>query len=289
MPDPEGEPGAPHRAQQQVRYVFAVGRCSGELEAAAAGLTGPSGAPVRMVDGAGLGALVCDVPAGMYDEAGLKAQLEDMERLETLARSHHDVVAAAYEHTTVLPLRLATVCLDDGRVSGMLAERSDEFEALLARLEGHVEWGVKVYADPREAAAGTAAESSGGAGAASGSPGRAYLQQRRRQRTTHRDTYRAAGAVAERVTELADGIATAKVAHRPQQGELAAGPGENTANDAYLVPASRGEDFRAAIGGIAEDVPGVRVEVTGPWAPYSFATPPSAPQPHAAGAADDGR
>ncbi|WP_079122617.1 GvpL/GvpF family gas vesicle protein [Streptomyces abyssalis] len=290
MPVPEGVPGAPQQAQEseQARYVFAVGRRGAPLDAAAAGLTGPSGAPVRTVEGAGLGALVSDVPAGMYDEAGLKAQLEDMERLETLARSHHDVVAAAYEHTTVLPMRLATVYLGDGRVSEMLAERGAEFEALLSRLEGHVEWGVKVYADPREAAAGAAGESSGGAGTASGSPGRAYLQQRRRQRSTHRDTYRAAGAVAERVTELADGVATAKVAHRPQQGELAAGPGENITNDAYLVPASRSEDFKAAIGGIAEDVPGVRVELTGPWAPYSFATPPSSPQPHATGTAGDG-
>lgn len=299
MADPQRDLEAPERqdsaeaanteapkAAEQVRYVFAVGR-SGRLEAAAAGLTGPSGAPVRTVDGAGLTALVSDVPAGMYDEAGLKAQLEDLERLEALARTHHGVVAAAYEHATVLPMRLATVYLDDERVSSMLSERREEFEALLSRLEGHVEWGVKVYADPREASAGPASEPSPGAGAASGSPGRAYLQQRRRQRSAHRDAYRAAGAVAERVAELAGEIASAKVAHRPQQGELAAGPGENIANDAYLVPDSRSEEFRAAVDGVAEDVPGVRVELTGPWAPYSFATPPSQPQNRAAGAAGD--
>ncbi|WP_070015008.1 GvpL/GvpF family gas vesicle protein [Streptomyces nanshensis] len=144
---------------------------------------------------------------------------------------------------------------------------------------------MKVYADP--GAAATAAEPSDGTaagptspGSGGSSPGRAYLQRRRQQRTTHRDTYRAAGAVAERVMALADGIATAKVAHRPQQGELAAGPGENIANDAYLVPSGRGEDFRAAIGALAEDVPGVRVELTGPWAPYSFATPPASPPQH---------
>lgn len=262
----------------QVRYVFAVGRAGDALGAAAEGLAGPAGAPVRTVDGGdGLSALVSDVPAGLYDEAGLRAQLEDMERLEALARAHHDVVAAAYEHTTVLPMRLATVYIDDGRVAEMLAGRSGEFGALLARLEGHVEWGVKIYADPGAAAATPSPAQGSAAASASdgGSPGRAYLQQRRQQRSTHRDTYRAAGAVAERVTALADGTATAKVAHRPQQGELSSGPGENIVNDAYLVPAGRSEDFRAAIGRLAEDVPGVRVELTGPWAPYSFATPPS--------------
>ncbi|SCK52203.1 GvpL/GvpF family gas vesicle protein [Streptomyces sp. WMMB 322] len=294
MPIPEGEPSVPQHGQEderaRVRYVFAVGRSGGRLESAAGGLSGPSGSPVRTVDAAGLSALVSDVPAGLYDEAGLKAQLEDMERLEAMARSHHAVVGAAYEHTTVLPMRLATVYLDDGRVAEMLAEREGEFDALLSRLEGHVEWGVKVYADPREAAAGAASASSSGEASspASGSPGRAYLQQRRQQRSTHRDTYRAAGAVSERVAELADGIATAKVSHRPQQGELASEPGENIANDAYLVPEARSEDFRAAIGGLAEDVPGVRVVLTGPWAPYSFATPPSTQQSRHAGTTPDG-
>ncbi|MFC4496936.1 GvpL/GvpF family gas vesicle protein [Streptomyces ovatisporus] len=280
-------PGAQQeQSATQVCYVFAVGRADAPLRAAAQGLTGPADAEVRPVYAAGLGALVSSVPAGLYDEEGLKAQLEDMERLEALARAHHAVVAAACAHTTVLPMRLATVYLDDGRVEAMLAERKDEFDALLGRLEGQVEWGVKVYADPRGASAATPAETSGApAGAAPGpaspsesSPGRAYLQQRRKQRNTHRDTHRAAGAVAEQVTVLADGIATAKVSHRPQQGELASGPGENIVNDAYLVPAGRSEDFRTAVGGLAEDVPGVRVELTGPWAPYSFATPPSAPQ-----------
>ncbi|MCH6159411.1 GvpL/GvpF family gas vesicle protein [Streptomyces marispadix] len=293
-PSAQEKPSADAEQQRErVCYVFAVGRAGGpnghgatggDLEAAAAGLCGPSGAPVRTVDGPGLSALVSDVPAGLYDESGLKAQLEDLERLEALARCHHSVVAAAYEHATVLPMRLATVYLDDSRVMAMLEQRQGEFDALLSRLEGHVEWGVKVYADPREAAVGSAPQPSGqssaqpsdGAARTGGGPGRAYLRRRQQQRSTHRDTYRAAGAVAERVTALAGGIAAAKVAHRPQQGELAAGPGENIANDAYLVPEDRSEDFRAAISGLAEDVPGVRVELTGPWAPYSFATPPSA-------------
>lgn len=276
----------PQEAGAQVCYVFAVGRDDGPLSEAASGWAGPSGSAVRTVHGAGLCALVCDVPAGLYDEEGLRAQLEDLERLEALARAHHDVVAAAYEHTTVLPMRLATVYLDDARAAQMLAERKGEFESLLARLEGHVEWGVKVYADPRATAA--TADPEPDEGAASAGPGRAYLQRRRRQRTEHRDTYRAAGAVTERIAALADGLAMAKVAHRPQQGELASGPGENTANDAYLVPAGRSEDFRAAIGAVAEDVPGVRVELTGPWAPYSFATPPSTPERAAGGNGGDG-
>lgn len=281
---------APRKERQRdpVRYVFAVGRADSGLEDAAGELTGPDGTPVRAVCGSGLCALVADVPAGLYDEAGLKAQLEDMERLEAVARTHDAAVAGAYRYATVLPMRLATVCLDDDRVAGMLTERQRELDGLLARLEGQVEWGVKVFADPREAGAAGGTGDSGGTGRtdgtdapgageqtqqAPGGSGRAYLQRRRAQRATHRDTYRAAGAVAERVAAVAGELATARVRHRPQQGELAAGqPGENIVNDAYLLPSGLGEDFRDGVGVLAEDVPGVRVEVTGPWAPYSFAT-----------------
>jgi len=108
------------------------------------------------------------------------------------------------------------------------------------------------------------------------SPGRAYLQRRRAQQQNHRVTYRAAGAVAAEVPARVSDIAEAHVTHRPQQGDLAQAAGENIVNDAYLVEAAQADAFRAALTGLADGVPGVRVEITGPWAPYSFATPPAA-------------
>lgn len=254
----------------RVCYVFAVGRSAEELERVGEGTSGQADAPVRTVEAAGLTALVCDVPEDEFGEEGLKAQLDDLERLEAVARAHHAVVSVAYEHATVLPMRLATVYRDDSRVAEMLHERAAEFHELIAELEGHTEWGVKVYADP-QAADSTQQPSDG---AAATSPGRAYLQQRRASRRNHQLAYRAAGAVASRIVEAASGLATARVSHRPQQGELASGPGENIANDSYLVPADSGQEFRDTVTVLAAETPGVHVEVTGPWAPYSFATPP---------------
>ena len=42
---------------------------------------------------------------------------------------------------------------------------------------------------------------------------------------------------------------------------------------AYLVDADRAEELAAQAGRLEAEAPGVRVEVTGPWAPYSFALP----------------
>ncbi|MER5552941.1 GvpL/GvpF family gas vesicle protein [Streptomyces sp. NPDC002793] len=254
-------------------YVYAVCRAGTPLDTALTGQQGLEGNPLRAVRAGDLVALVSSVPSALYGAEGVQAQMEDLDRLEVLARTHHTVVAAAYGHATVLPLRLATVYLDDGRVRAMLGAREPEFTALLARLEGHVELGVKVYADPREA---VTVGSGGPETDTVASPGRAYLQRRRAQQRNHRQTYRAAGTVAAEVTARVAGIARAHVTHRPQQGELAQAAGENIVNDAYLVDGAQADAFRAALTGLADDVPGVRVEITGPWAPYSFATPPAA-------------
>lgn len=132
-------------------YVYAVGRAGTPLDGAFPGRTGVGDGPLRTVRAGALVALVSSVPYDSFGADGLKAQMEDLTRLEVLARTHHAVVEAAYECATVLPMRLATVYLDDERVTAMLAEREEEFRELLSRLEDHVELGVKVYADPREA------------------------------------------------------------------------------------------------------------------------------------------
>ncbi|MGX7759659.1 GvpL/GvpF family gas vesicle protein [Streptomyces angustmyceticus] len=268
--------GAPAGAGEgpEVAYVYALGRAGAALEGAAARLTGLRGGALRTVTAGTLAALVSSVPADAFSEEGMKAQLGNLAELEEVARAHHAVVEAAVGSATVLPMRLATVYLDDDRVRSMLDERGAEFDARLSLLEGHAEVGVKVYADPR-AAAGPPPPDTPDPAAPPVSPGWAYLQRRRAQRRTHRDAYRAAGAVAEEVRDRAAALARDRVVHRPQQGELASGPGENIANEAYLVPADRLRDFRRAVSAAAEGVPGVHVEITGPWAPYSFATPPA--------------
>jgi hypothetical protein len=156
----------------------------------------------------------------------------------------------------------------------MLDTRQETFTALLDRLADHVEWGVKIYADPRTPAPASPA-SQADAASAQERPGRAYLQSRRAQRRTREDAWGAAEEAVRRIDIQARGLAVDRVRHRPQQGELARGAaGENVANDAYLVPESVAEEFREQVLRAADDLPGVRVEVTGPWAPYSFAAPP---------------
>ncbi|MFJ6789690.1 GvpL/GvpF family gas vesicle protein [Streptomyces angustmyceticus] len=259
-----------------VTYAYAVALdADGALEEALAGLPGVADGPVHLIRAPRHREVVVavgPVPEPDFEEAALRAHLEDLEWLESVARAHHRVIETLAARTTVLPLRLATVYLDDERVRQMLDARQEAFAERLSALAAHTEWGVKIYVEAPAATDRPAAPP-----ADTGlSPGRAYLSHRKAQRHARDDAYRDAEEVARRVEDAARGHAVDRVQHRVQQGELARGPGENVINDAYLVPLEDGENFRADILRAGEGRSGVRVEVTGPWAPYSFATPPEA-------------
>ncbi|MFD0315136.1 GvpL/GvpF family gas vesicle protein [Streptomyces flavalbus] len=258
----------------RLAYVYAVVPASAATDRPRDAPTGPygvAGAPVGFVRSGAVAAAVGAVPAAEFSEAALKSRLEDLEWLEATARAHHAVIEALAARTTVLPLRLATVYLDETRVAGMLREREAVFAALLDRFAGHEEWGVKVYAESPPGAPPAPVAVDGP------DAGRAYLRSRRRLRQEREDTWRAAREAVRRTEELARGLAVERARHRPQQGDLARAPGrtgDNVANDAYLVPRHLSAQFHDRMRHAADDLPGVRVEVTGPWAPYSFAAPP---------------
>ncbi|ATL86507.1 GvpL/GvpF family gas vesicle protein [Streptomyces malaysiensis] len=297
-------------------YAYAVLRPTPEAARAVAAVRGVADEQVGLVETGDLAAAVGPVPAEEFEENALRADLERLPRLAALARGHHGVVAALAPLGAVLPLRLATVYRDEDRVRQILQERRDQFLPLLERLAGHVEWGVKVYTDPgdpgdqadqadhsdsadqSDSGARDGAAASEAAGERALSPGRAYLAARVRRRRGAEEAWQAAARAAARIAEEAGSLAVGRVAHRPQRGELAKSAaggekaggeqpggahaggakarGENIANDAYLVPAARAEDFRSRVLAAADGQPGVRVEVTGPWAPYSFSLPPEA-------------
>ncbi|MFE3168459.1 GvpL/GvpF family gas vesicle protein [Streptomyces sp. NPDC059224] len=266
---------------ETVAYAYAALFPVEGLGTALRGVAGVAGAPVRLVpadSGGTPAAAVSSVPAQDFREDALRRHLEHLDWLETVARAHHNVIEVLAAHTTVLPLRLATVYLDDERVEAMLREQTDAFSRALRRLAGHLEWGVKIYVepppDPRPTDAPVAAGPADGL-----SPGRAYLRARRSQRHLRDESYRAAREAAERVAEIGRTMAADHARHRVQQGELAVGAGENVVNDAYLLPREAAAEFRSRILDAVRDLPGVRVDVTGPWAPYSFAVPPGAQPP----------
>lgn len=236
-----------------------------------AGATGVGGEPVRTVEAAGLAAVVTSVSLSEFGEEPLRQNLENLAWLEAAARGHHHVIAMVAERTPVIPLRLAVVYRDDTGVAALVTERRRQFSEILERIAAQSEWGVKVYADKQPAAAGRTVSSGGDSTRTSGGPGAAYLRRRRDELSAVDDARRAAAASARAVHGGLALLATAAKLRPPQDRDLSGRPGRMILNASYLVADERASDFGAAVDSLAERHPGVNVERTGPWPPYSFA------------------
>ncbi|WP_326808944.1 GvpL/GvpF family gas vesicle protein [Streptomyces sp. NBC_01775] len=258
----------------ELRYVYAVtAPLDGPLPE---DLRGVGGTTPFTVEHAGLAAVVSLVPEADFAEEPLRAHLEDLDWLADTARAHQAVVDALTGLTCPLPLRLATVYHDEDGVRRALAEGREEFEATLRRLEGRVEWGVKVYASaPETPAAAPAAPASGGARGSGERPGptsgRDYLRRRRHQVTARENALQEAEQLGRSLHSALSGQAEEVRVYPAQNPKLSKVPGQNLLNAAYLVPRERSEDFVSRVEQLGAHDPNVRVELTGPWAPYSFA------------------
>ncbi|MFD8637113.1 GvpL/GvpF family gas vesicle protein [Streptomyces sp. NPDC059533] len=260
-------------------YVYAVTPPAPVLDGILTHLTGVSGSPVTLLAPAGEGTapvafVVSDVPCAEWAEDVLGHRFEDLRWLEETARAHHLVIETLAAHTTVLPLRMATLYEDRTRAQRALGQQGRNFATQLARLNAHTEYGVKIYVRP------AAGPDPAAAAPEPTSPGKAYLQARRAHHDAREDHYRQAQLAADRIAEIARAHASMHVRHAPQSGPLAArADGENVLNDAFLVPDAASDAFQAAVHAVAEGFEGIRLEVTGPWAPYSFAATPATPSP----------
>ncbi|MER6144126.1 GvpL/GvpF family gas vesicle protein [Streptomyces sparsogenes] len=269
-----------------VIYAFAVcRRCD---PAALAGVPGlDASAPVRTLAAGPLTAVVQDVPAADFAEDALRQRLTDREELERCARAHHEVIMAASAVTPTVPLPFATLYLGDARVRAALREKEESFLAALGRLTGRVEWGVKVYTAPAppdspaplDSPAPSPARSPGDApgtpaGTAPGTPtgsGRAYLERVRGRRQLHERRQNAALQAAERVDAVVRGLAVAARRLRPHGVEVTGAHRTHVLNAAYLVDSARADELRATLEALRREETDVQIELSGPWAPYSFA------------------
>ncbi|MEV7194766.1 GvpL/GvpF family gas vesicle protein [Streptomyces sp. NPDC093510] len=252
-----------------LRYVYAV--CRPLAAPLAADLTGVGGEPPRQLVHEGLVALVGPVPERDFSEKALRAHLEDLDWLSDTARAHQRVIDALTSVTCPLPLRLATVFRDDSGVRAMLEDGAERFHRVLERIDGRVEWGVKVHMLSEESTAPqppAAAPRQSGPGS-----GRDYLRRRRSQRTAQEEGWQRAEAFARRLHETLSRHADDSRLHAPQNSELSRTPGRNVLNAAYLVSRADSEEFVELVDRTKDEeegTSGLRVELTGPWAAYSF-------------------
>jgi hypothetical protein len=243
-------------------YLYAIGDAA-LADSDVLRMIGVDGGSVRTVVDGSLAAIVGSVDREGFSEQAIRARLEDMEWLEQLARTHHEVVDRIARSHPVAPVRMATVYLDDAGVRELLGEHRAQLVVTLDRIRGRSEWGVKGYAAPAKEAPEAEPEVS-----ASEAPGTSYLMRRRAERDRAAHGRQRLAAAADKVHEEFAALAVDSRLYPPQDPRLTGRRDEMILNAAYLMDEAGAKQLAEMVNATVEG--DLRLELTGPWAPYSF-------------------
>ncbi|MFD6275582.1 GvpL/GvpF family gas vesicle protein [Streptomyces sp. NPDC060209] len=264
--------GPEQASAESALYVFAV--CKLPDPAAFAGLPGvAAGAPLRPLPFGGLTAIVQTVRAADFTDEVWQARMSDRDELERYARAHHDVVSAAAASCPTVPLPLATLYHGEERAQQALLDETERFLAALRRTANHSEWGVKVYAAaspvPDPSPVQRRSETPAALSRPAPGTGLAYLERKRgvqaRRERRHEDALR----LAETVDAAFQDLAAAGRRLRLHAPELEGKGRVQVLNATYLVAEHRAAELDALTRAL-RDATGARIDISGPWVPYSF-------------------
>jgi hypothetical protein len=248
-------------------YVFCVFHAAGtpSLGRGAGSLPGAGRARCLRLRGP-LWLAVADAPAAAFSEAAIQRCLQDVDSVARYALAHEAVVERVFRRWPVVPLKLFTVFHSDARAIEALAARREELSRLVKRLRGRQEWSARVLPGrPRPTELPRV-----------GASGRTYLEAKRVQHENVKGwKVRLSGEADHVFAEL--GLIAAEARRRTPDGALR--PGAAVGVDAaFLVPAAKVAAWKARARQLAAhlDARGLALEISGPWPPYTFATPDSA-------------
>jgi hypothetical protein len=206
---------------------------------------------VAVAERARLAAWVSDLPA----ESG-RPTVE-------LVRVHDRVVRAALESETPLPARFGQSFASDAALGFALESHAAELEEALARVRGQVEMTVRILLSGAPAPGSASAAGLAATPLAAGA-GRAYMAQLRERQQASAELKKEAEFLQARVARTVDGLARAEVSSRVM-------PGTNSFSLSHLVARGAIGEYRLAVDSLVKSDPALRLLVSGPWAPYSFA------------------
>jgi hypothetical protein len=253
--------------------VYLYGFVPAEAIAPGDELVGIDDSEVRLLEVRGLTAVVSDLDGADYAETRIEASLKDLDWLAPRGERHERVVTWFADHTTIVPARFLTVFSSDEAVRAEVDRRRDEIVERLQRFRDVREWDLKVAYDleslSRHLGQLSEATSLLDQEIAAAAPGRRYLLERRRAEVVRSEV----GGVARR---LARGLLDDLRPHAEKVAELQLPAVRDNfrvvLNAALLVKREAAATFQTSAAEVIREVEekGLRVALTGPWAPYRF-------------------
>ena len=255
----------------EATYLYCLLRGSGEppLAGVPPGLPG-LGAPRALAVGEGLWLVAAGAPLPEFSGERIEERLADLDWVSACALAHEAVVEHFRDAPALLPLKLFTLFASDERALASIVdgpESRERLDRVLDRVDGRVEWGIRIRLDDARAREVLAAEARA---AGSQGSGKAFLLRKKLEQDAARElAVRLRGEMDATFAELAGGAAEAvrrEPAASPESG------GRLLLDAAFLVPRERSADFEAIVERCARRLAprACDVTLTGPWPPYNF-------------------
>jgi hypothetical protein len=244
-------------------YVFCLVRSDRQPTMRRIGEGMPGGNDLRAIEvGDRLWAIVQSVPEDGYSETALTRGLQNLDWVGPRAIAHERVIESFLSARALLPMPLFTLFTSDDRATQHVQSDATRIRRLLKRVEGKVEWGLRLTFEEKAARAKMASRP-----VASGTE---FLARKRDMLEMNRTRLNEAQRAADRVYKSMSRLVIA--AQRRTSLERAA-PGSRLLLDAaFLVPAGKSGAFRSAVREQTRELRavGVAVSLTGPWPAYNF-------------------
>jgi hypothetical protein len=252
------------RSRTSVLYLYGI---TAEGEGALPGVAGvDASAPVEAVPCAGLLCWASRVPKTEFAD-NLASNMENLEWLAEVSVRHQQVVAAIARQHDILPARFGTVFRTLASLQADVQQHKARMVGDLRRIRGCEEWGVKIFSER--------AASPSAAGAKSG---RDYLQAKAAALRAQ-----APPAAGPEIEPLAQALQELAVAAAPGSGPVSRGQRGLLWQASLLLKRARRHRLQQVVERFSSQWAGKRrIELSGPWPPYSFV---SRGQPAQAGGA----
>ena len=199
------------------------------------------GLAIRLVTNQGLMAVVSKV-----DEPTTAPSLSSL-------LAYERVVHAIHARQTVIPLRYGCLMESEEQIVQLLEDHRREYEALLLRLRGMSEMGIRLLWPPSATPLPSIARS----------PGAAYLASLRNRYNSQDTPVAEEAQLADRIVALLDDCST------EQRREVSSSLQGRLLSLYFLTPKSGAEEFRRMTRTISTPR-GVKLLLSGPWPPYNF-------------------
>jgi hypothetical protein len=221
-----------------------------------------------------LAAVWSPVPVEDFSGPQAEERLRDLTWIGPRVIRHQEVVARVMSHSPVLPVRFGTIFASLANLEKVLQRHSGTIAGFLERLTDQEEWAVKGMLDragaKEELFSLKLAQEAESLEALS--PGKRYFEEQRLRAACDQELQRWLQKVCREVwTGLQDYVADLQERRRLSR-ETTGSDQDMVWNWALLIPRQAMGGFKTLIQEVNAQYAqsGLRLEVTGPWPPYSF-------------------